>query len=142
MSTYEELAGSRRDWIDGVLVEWCRRADRAELLKAEADWANIAGQVDPDTTLWTWAWSRFPALVHPGMSGLDETREVRVRLNDGSEFTGYVNARRSRRGELVLSGTSGESRGEDVGPWFLEQFAEVTLTADEMEKKASRKDVP
>lgn len=128
MPTYEELGRSRREWIDGVLVEWCRQADRAELLKAEADWTNIAGQVDPEATLWTWAWSRFPALVHPEMNGLDETRELRVRLVDGRELTGFVNARRSRRGELVLTCTSGETSGKDVGPFRLDEFAEVALT--------------
>lgn len=120
-SSYEDLARSRREWIDETLVDWCRRAERAELLKAEGDWTNIAGLVDPEDTLWTWAWSRFPALVHPEMSGLDETREVRVRLTDGREFTGYVDARRSQRGELALLC----SNGDEAGPWTLDDIADV-----------------
>ena len=122
MPGYEELASSRRAWIDEVLIDWCRSADRSELLKAEADWTNIAGQVDPEATLWTWAWSRFPALVHPEMSGLDETREICVRLSDGTEYTGFVDARRSLQGELVLLVTGGAT----AGPWPIDEVATVT----------------
>jgi len=111
MSNYEELAASRREWIDEVLVPWCRAANRKELFKAEGDWANLAGDVDPEKTLWSWAWSRFPDLVHPEMSGLDESREVVVRLNDGRDVHGFPDARRSERGELVLV-TAGETDGE------------------------------
>lgn len=125
MTSYEQLAASRKAWIDDVLVAWCREAPRGELLKAEADWANIAGQVDPEATLWTWAWGRFPALVHPEMSGLDETREACVRLADGTEHRGFPDARRSRQGELWLAGPHAGPESE-AGPFSIDAIAEVT----------------
>jgi len=123
MSTYEELAKSRREWIDEMLIPWCRTAERRELLKAEQDWTNIAGRVDPEMSLWTWAWSRFPALVHPEMSGIDETREVCVRLKDGRELTGFPDARRSLQGELYLLCNHAEAAGEDHGPVSIDDVA-------------------
>ena len=122
MPTYQELAASRRTWIDDVLIDWCHRANRAELMKAEGDWVNIAGQVDPEKTLWTWAWSRFPALVPPDLDGLDEAREVLVQLADGRAFTGYADSRNSRRGELHLLCTN----GEEVGPLSIDDVADVS----------------
>lgn len=102
MSDFDELASSRRAWIDDVLTPWCRSAPRAELVKAEAEWPNLAGQVDPEQTLWTWAWSRFPELVHDGLSGVNETCEVEIVLNDGRSLTGFPDNRESRQGRLVL----------------------------------------
>jgi hypothetical protein len=119
--SFTDLASSRRAWIDDVLIPWCRTAPRKELLKAEADWANVAGQVDAEATLWTWAWSRFAGLVHPEMGGLDESREVEVRLADGRTFRGYPDARRSQCGELVLLTAEG-----NAGPFSIDEIAEVT----------------
>jgi hypothetical protein len=116
--SFTNLAASRRAWIDDVLIPWCRTADRKELLKAEADWVNVAGQVDAEATLWTWAWGRFPGLVHPEMGGLDESREIELRLNDGRTLRGYPDARRSRRGELVLLTADG-----DAGPMSIDDVA-------------------
>lgn len=118
--SYTGLAASRRAWIDDVLIPWCRSAERKELLKAEADWVNVAGPVDAEATLWTWAWGRFPGLVHPEMGGLDESREVEVRLNDGRTFRGYPDARRSLQGELVLLTAAG-----DAGPISIDDVADV-----------------
>src|SRR5687767_6788549 len=80
MKTFAELAASRREWIDAVLRPWCVQASRRDLVLAEMDWGDIAGRVDAEATLWTWAWGRFPELVHEGLSGVSETREVRVQL--------------------------------------------------------------
>ena len=64
MSTFDELVASRQRWISEVLQPWCQAASLADLKKAAAEWGAIAGRVDTDATLWTWAWSRFPDLVH------------------------------------------------------------------------------
>ena len=119
--SFSDLAASRRAWIDDVLIPWCRTADRKELLKAEADWVNVAGQVDAEATLWTWAWGRFTGLVHPEMRGLDESREVEVRLKNGRVFRGFPDARRSLRGKLVLLTADGEA-----GPVSIDDVADVT----------------
>lgn len=118
--SFTDLAASRRAWIDDVLIPWCRTAERKELLKAESDWVNVAGQVDAEATLWTWAWGRFPSLVHPNMGGLDESREVELRLNDGRTLHGYPDARRSFRGELVLLTADG-----DAGPFSIDEIVDV-----------------
>jgi hypothetical protein len=55
-------------------------------------------------TLWTWAWERFPDIVHPELPGVHETFEVRVTLNDGQQFVGYPDGRKSQRGLLVIVG--------------------------------------
>ncbi|GAB4151261.1 MAG: hypothetical protein Tsb009_26580 [Planctomycetaceae bacterium] len=108
MQTFEELAKSRREWIDTVLRPWCEKASRAELVKAEIEWPNIAGQVDADFTLWTWAWSRFPALMHDEMPGVNETYRVEVILRDGRTVSGYPDARATDSGKLLLLMPSGE----------------------------------
>lgn len=102
MTLFDELAASRRDWINGVLIPWCKRATRKDLLKAEQDWADIAGKVAPERTLWLWAWSRFPCLYVEGLGGLEETFQVRVTLHDGRTIEGYPDGRGSTRGELVI----------------------------------------
>lgn len=101
-NTFEDLAEARRHWITNTLKPWCQAASRKELLKADAEWLDIAGKVDTDATLWTWAWERFPVLTHPDLSLVNETHEVEVTLNDGSKNVGFPDARRSQRGELVL----------------------------------------
>ena len=79
MSTFDDLVASRRNWIDDVLEPWCRTASLADLRKAGSEWGNIAGTVDVESTLWLWAWSRFPDLVNQELSAVDETHEVRSR---------------------------------------------------------------
>ena len=100
--TFEDLAEARRNWIASILKPWCQAATRKELLKADAEWLDIAGKVDTDATLWTWAWERFPVLTHADLSLVNETHEVQVTLKSGSKNIGFPDARRSQRGELVL----------------------------------------
>lgn len=119
MSTFEDLVTSRKGWIENVLKPWCRSAPRIELLKAEQEWHDIAGRVDPERTLWLWAWGRFPALVAEGLNGIDETYRVTVTLKDGAEHTGFPDSEQSRRGQLVL-----QSEGE-LGPFPLDDIRSV-----------------
>jgi hypothetical protein len=124
--SFEELVASRRAWITEVLEPWCRQALRADLLKAEAEWGDIAGRVDELATLWTWAWSRFPALVQRGVRGIDETRPVRVELHDGRRYVGYPDARASVKGRLVLLAARGDAPGfEESGPFSIDDIARV-----------------
>ncbi len=102
MATFEELITSRKQWIEEVLKPWCREAGRKDLLRAAMEWGDIAGRVDADATLWTWAWSRFPELVHEGLSGVNETRPVAVTLTNGEKIRGFPDARLSTEGRLVL----------------------------------------
>lgn len=101
-STFAELVTSRQQWIETVLKPWCVAAQWKELFQAEQDWPNLAGQVDAQATLWTWAWGRFPALVHEGLAGIDETHRVRVTTCDGRVFEGFPDNRESRHGKLKL----------------------------------------
>ena len=129
MATFDELVASRRKWIEEVLKPWCAAAARADLMKAHVEWADIAGKVDPDATLWTWAWGRFPALVHEGMAGVNETREVRVIFRDRTEVSGFPDARQSRLGRLVLLARSSETGRHDIesGPHSIDDVASVEL---------------
>jgi hypothetical protein len=127
--TFDELAASRRDWIADVLRPWCEQAVRVDLLKAELDWPDIAGRVDAASTLWTWAWARFPALVHEGLSGVDETFAVRVTLRDGSSCVGFPEGRKSQRGQLVLVSVAGEQAHEELGPFSIDDIAMVERLA-------------
>lgn len=129
VESFEQLAASRRQWIHEILIPWCRQASLRDLREAEHDWINIAGRVDPEMTLYTWAWSRFPALIHDGLPGVNETREVRVELKNGDTATGYPDNRESRRGELVL--TAATADGFDLlGPFSLDDIATIQLTDD------------
>lgn len=127
MQTFEELAASRREWISDVLEPWCRQATRKELLKAAAEWNDIAGRVDPQPTLWTWAWSRFEALTHPELSGLNETALVRVELNDGVTAIGYPDGRLSENGQLFLIGDDRDDTGgfPEFGPFSMDNITRV-----------------
>lgn len=125
MRTFDELAASRRAWIAEVLQPWCRSASLNELRKAADEWGDIAGRVDPDLTLWLWAWSRFPVLYEEGLTGLNETHEVVVRLTDGFEHRGYPDARQSRRGELFLLGRSETGSTIDLGPFRIDDVVAV-----------------
>jgi hypothetical protein len=124
VESFEQLAASRRQWISEVLVPWCRQAGLADLREAEHDWLNIAGRVDPAVTLYTWAWSRFPALIHDGMAGLNETQEVRVALRSGELVSGYPDARESSRGQLILTVAS-EAGFDLLGPSSIDEIAAV-----------------
>jgi hypothetical protein len=107
MSSFPELAASRKAWINEALITWCRTASRADLLKAEEDWVNIAGRVAPERSLWLWAWSRFPCLFLEGLGGLEETWPVRVIDRHGRTAEGYPDNRNSARGELQILGDDG-----------------------------------
>lgn len=118
---FDDLVASRKEWIESTLKPWCRAAPLAELRKAAMEWNDIAGRIDPDLTLWLWAWSRFPALYHEGLSGLDESFQVKVRLHNGTEQTGFPDSRTSRRGTLQLATEEG-----DVGPFSIDDVESVT----------------
>ncbi|QDT38431.1 hypothetical protein [Stratiformator vulcanicus] len=120
-ASFLELAASRRQWIDETLAPWCRSASRTELVKAEAEWTNLAGRVDPRGTLWKWAWGRFPALVEEQLGEIDETHEVRVTRCDGSYVTGYPDARRSEHGRLAIISTA----EDDADPISIDEIASV-----------------
>ena len=102
MVTFDELVVSRRRWIDEELAPWCRQAARSELVKAAEEWLDIAGKVDAESPLWTWAWSRFPALVCDDLPGVNETSPVRLVLGDGRELVGFPDARAAGPGQLVV----------------------------------------
>lgn len=123
MTTFDELITSRKRWIDEVLQPWCRQASRKDLMRAAMEWGDIAGRVDENATLWTWAWSRFPALVHEGLAGVNETRAVQVTLKSGESFSGFPDARESTHGQLVLISISGGS--ESLGPFSIDDIADV-----------------
>ena len=116
VTTFDELAASRRKWIDEVLKPWCQQAARKELKQAELEWDNVAGSVDAEATLWSWAWSRFPQLVHEGLSGVDESYEVTVTLRDGTSVVGYPDGRKSKQGMLTLlcAGATAESEPHSI----------------------------
>ena len=123
--SFEDLAASRRDWIESVLRPWCRQAGLKQLKQADREWNEFAGRVDAHATLWTWAWERFPALVHDDLAGVNETHEVVVTLQDGRSVSGFPDGRRSRHGRLVLLGT-GETEGE-LGPIAIDDIADVRI---------------
>jgi hypothetical protein len=123
MQTFADLVASRRQWIDQILIPWCRVASRKDLLRADQDWADIAGKIAPERSLWLWAWSRFPCLFVEGLGGLEESWEVRVTLKDGRTIDGYPDNRSSERGELVLS-----TRDDSAGPFNIDDIASVERT--------------
>ena len=123
MSTFDDLVASRRNWIDDVLEPWCRTASLADLRKAGSEWGNIAGTVDVESTLWLWAWSRFPDLVNQELSAVDETHEVQVTLEDGRVVTGYPDARETGSGRLVVV-----SADDEHGPFLIDEIVEVVAS--------------
>lgn len=123
--TFLDLAASRRDWIATVLIPWCRQVPLQELRKAADEWHDIAGRVDPERTLWLWAWSRFPVLHVEGLPGLDETYEVELQTRTGEQFRGYPNARGSQRGRLLLQGGDGP-----IGPFSIDDVVAVRRVTD------------
>ncbi len=108
---------SRRAWIADVLEPWCRAAARKDLVQAHAEWTDIAGKADPNATLWKWAWSRFPDLVHADLPGVDETTRVEVTLDDGSTHAGFPDGRSSEYGRLVLLSDD----GGELGPFSIDE---------------------
>jgi hypothetical protein len=125
MSSFQELVDARKAWIADVLIPWCQAAPLQELRKAAEEWGDIAGRVDPEFSLWLWAWGRFPGLYVEGLRGLDETYEVEVRLRDGGMARGFPDARSSRRGALTLRSASGP-----LGPFGLDDIVEVRRVED------------
>ncbi len=126
--TFEDLAASRRDWIETVLRPWCRQASLKQLKQAAMEWNEFAGRVDAHATLWTWAWERHPVLVHDDLPGVDETHEVSVTLHDGRTITGFPDGRASLKGQLVLVGTSGNDTG--LGPFSIDDIADVRAESE------------
>lgn len=126
-NTFAELVASRKKWLEESLKPWCRHASQKDLRLAELEWTDIAGKVDPEATLWNWAWGRFPILVHEELDGILETNEVAVQLKDGRVFRGFPNNRQSKQGMLVLLQTQGESAGEESEPISIDVIAEVKL---------------
>ena len=123
---FAELAASRRAWIEETLIPWCRQAARIDLLQADEEWLDIAGKVAADATLWTWAWSRFSALVHERLPGVNETYPVCVTLRDGREVEGYPDSRRSKQGRLVLlCHDPSDNAYKEQGPFTIDEIADV-----------------
>src|SRR5712691_9605368 len=126
-STFAELVASRQKWIEEVLKPWCRAAPRKELVQAEQDWPDIAGQVDARATLWVWAWSRFAGLVHDGLPGIDETHLVRITTRDGRVLEGYPDNRESQHGQLrvLCESPPGSGRQELSDPISIDDVVTV-----------------
>ena len=129
INTFEQLAASRRNWIEQVLRAWCQHATLKDLRKAELEWFDIAGRADTNATLWTWAWERFPAIIHPDLPGVHETHLVEVTLQDGSRLTGYPDARQSLRGVLVLVEMNAAGTMVTHGPISIDQIVAVLESA-------------
>lgn len=119
LAAFADLTASRRRWIQEVLVPWCRTANVPSLLKAESEWGDIAGRVDPQFSLWLWAWSRFPVLYVEGLKGIDESFPVRLQTNSGSIHIGFPDSRASSRYQLVLVDSTS---GDPIGPFRLDQI--------------------
>jgi hypothetical protein len=124
MTTFSDLVASRRAWLSDVLIPWCRVASRADLIRAEQEWTDIAGKVAPERSLWLWAWSRFPALYVEGLGGLEESWPVRLVQQDGSVLEGFPDNRASSRGQLVIQSSTGATR-----PITIDDIASVERIA-------------
>ena len=124
LSAFHELSHSRRAWIQEFLIPWCRTANVPSLLKAEMEWGDIAGRIEPQFSLWLWAWSRFPVLYVDGLRGLDESFFVRVTLQDGTRHEGYPDGRATSRAMLVLVDRE-DGKTVERGPFRLDQVLSV-----------------
>ena len=132
MNSFDDLVVSRKAWIEDTLKPWCREARRIDLLKAESEWLDIAGKVDAEKTLWAWAWSRFPELVHESL-GIEETSEVQLVLVDGRSLSGYPNSRKSQRGQIFLWGRDAATNSSvDLGPFSIDDVASISRSVDEV----------
>ena len=109
-----------------MLKPWCQTAPRAALRLAELDWADIAGRVSPEKSLWAWAWGRFPELVHAELNGIDESSAVTVTLKNGRQVTGFPDARQSEQGQLViLCRDPNGGRTTSEGPFSMEDISAI-----------------
>ena len=125
MADFVDLVASRKAWIADVLQPWCRTATLAALKQAELEWLDIAGKVAAEKTLWPWAWSRFPDLVHESL-GIEETAEVEVTLRDGRTVRGFPDSRASQQGRLILLGSeTDDASPRELGPFSIESIASV-----------------
>ena len=124
MADFEVLVTSRKAWIADVLQPWCRTATLVALKQAELEWLDIAGKVAAEKTLWPWAWSRFPDLVHESL-GIEETTEVEVTLLDGRTIRGFPDSRASQQGQLVLWGSDADAESRELGPFSIERITSV-----------------
>ena len=126
--SFEELAASRRKWIEEVLRPWCHQATLKQLRQAEVEWLDIAGRVDLNATLWTWEWERFDGLTHPELAGVHETHPVRAIIKDGSILEGYPDSRKSVRGTLVIVGRdAGRDNTVECTPISIDDVLSVEL---------------
>jgi hypothetical protein len=128
MHTFAELVASRKTWLADVLAPWCRQAALKDLKRAELEWVDIAGKVDPEKTLWYWAWSRFPDLVNADLLAIDEARRLTVTLHDGRTCTGFPDSRQSKQGQLVLVARdpAHPRRHEELGPFSLDEITAIS----------------
>ncbi len=125
MADFDELVASRKAWIAEILQPWCRTATLAALKQAELEWLDIAGKVAAEKTLWPWAWSRFPDLVHEAL-GIEETTEVEVELQDGRTVRGFPDSRASQQGQLILWGSeTPDIEPRELGPFSIERITGV-----------------
>lgn len=130
MNTFAELVASRKAWIDTELKPWCVRAALKDLRLAEQAWPDIAGKVDPEKTLWYWAWSRFPDLVNADLQAIDEARQIVVTLVGGESFIGYPDSRASKQGALVVLCADPDQprRFIEKGPLPIDQIASIVAS--------------
>jgi hypothetical protein len=127
MHTFADLVASRKAWLADVLEPWCRQAAHTQLRRAELAWVDIAGKVDPEKTLWYWAWSRFPELLNADLMAIDEARRVTVTLRDGRHVTGYPDLRRSKQGQLIIVTRDPvrPGRSDEHGPFSIDEIATI-----------------
>lgn len=130
MRSFDDLATSRKEWINQQLKPWCQQAGRTDLIRAEAEWVDIAGKVMPEKTLWLWAWSRFPELVHESL-GIEETLPVQVTLNNGQSYVGFPDSRKSLKGQLLIWGDGNLGQPpQEFGPFSIDEIIRVRRAPD------------
>ncbi|MEM9704388.1 MAG: hypothetical protein AAF907_18245 [Planctomycetota bacterium] len=106
---FTKLVESKRAWLEEVLKPWCRTADLAALRLAEANWIDLAGNVDPQKTLWLWAWGRFEGVVSEELEGFEESLALRLTLKSGETVVGFPDGRASRAEGIVLIAEDGST---------------------------------
>jgi|GEM_PF-2518520 len=135
-ASFEELVQLRRQWIQDSLVPWCRAARRIELLQAEQEWVDLAGRPTPGATLWLWAWQRFPQLCVEGLTTINETCQVQVRLQSGETAQGFPDARNSQRGQLILLCPDNRV----AGPFSIDDIVAVEQVPDNLARECPAHD--